>query len=451
MENPENQKTSHFLNRIPPIDLADMLTLILIGAIIFALAIFVYSLVSHRIEGSIITAPMIFVGIGLLASPEGFNVVDVGPTSPLILLFAEIALVLILFSDAARIDFTTLKGNSSYPARLLVIGLPLTIFAGAVIAITLFTDIALPEAALIGAILAPTDAGLGQVIVNSQKVPARIRQALNVESGLNDGGAIPFFALFLVLADAEKDNIPAAQWVLFAAEQIGFGIIVGLIVGLLGGYLVNRAVDKGLMRGRFQWIGFLALAIISFVAADAIGGSGFIAAFVGGFATTLTGKHVGESIIEFTATGGEIFSLAVFFIFGVIAASFMSGITVIILIYAVLSLTLIRMLPVAISLYKTRLKSESVLFIGWFGPRGLASIVLLLITLNEAPGIPGLKTIAAVVGTTILISVFAHGITAKPAIDWYARKIATLPADAPELKEVVESPTRVQSTVKKSK
>ncbi len=269
-----------------------MLSLILIGAIIFSLAIFVYSLVSHRIEGSIITAPMIFVGIGLLVSPEGFDIVAVDANSPLILIFAEIALVLILFSDAARIDFTTLKGNRSYPSRLLAIGLPLTIFAGAVTAIIFFTDIALPEAALIGAILAPTDAGLGQVIVNSPKVPARIRQALNVESGLNDGGAIPFFALFLVLADAEKDNIPAAQWVLFAAEQIGLGILVGLIVGLIGGYLVNKAIDRGMMRGRFQWTGFLALAIISFVAADAVGGSGFIAAFVGGFATTLTGKHV---------------------------------------------------------------------------------------------------------------------------------------------------------------
>ena len=240
-----------------------MLSLILIGAIIFSIAIFIYSLISHRIEGSIVTAPMIFVGIGLLVSPEGLDFVAIGANSPLILMFAEIALVLILFSDAARIDITTLKGNRSYPTRLLAIGLPLTIFAGSVSAMVLFTGIALPEAALIGAILAPTDAGLGQAIVNSPKVPARIRQALNVESGLNDGGAIPFFAFFLVLADAEKNNIPAGQWIIFAAEQIGLGIFVGLIVGVLGGYLVNKAIDKGLMRGRFQWIGFLALAIIS--------------------------------------------------------------------------------------------------------------------------------------------------------------------------------------------
>jgi NhaP-type Na+/H+ or K+/H+ antiporter len=424
-----------------------MLSLILIGAIIFTIALFTYSLVSHRIEGSIFTAPIIFVAIGLLVSPEGLDIIPLSTGSELILVFAEIALVLILFSDAARIDFHKLKGNWSIPSRLLGIGLPLTIFLGAVIAILFFTDISLPEAALIGVILAPTDAGLGQVIVNSPKVPSRIRQALNVESGLNDGGAIPFFAFFLVLAQAEELNIPASQWVLFAFEQIGLGILVGLIVGLLGGYLVNKATQKGLMRGRFSWIGFLSLAVISYGAAIALGGSGFIAAFVGGFATTLTGRAVGESIIEFTSTGGEIFSLAVFFIFGIIAASLIAGITVTVIFYAVLSLTLIRILPVALSLIKTGLKSDSVLFIGWFGPRGLASIVLLLITLNDAPDIPGLETIAIVVSTTVLFSVFAHGITATPAISWYARKVASLPADAPELTEVAESPTRLHLTV----
>jgi sodium/hydrogen antiporter len=419
-----------------------MTSAIFVGIIIFSIAIFVYSLISHRIEGSMVTAPMIFVAIGMLVSPEGLDILSLGANNELILAFAEIALVLILFSDAARIDFKSLKANRSYPSRLLLIGLPLTIFFGAVIAILCFTDIALPEAALIGAILAPTDAGLGQVIVNSPKVPARIREALNVESGLNDGGAIPFFAFFLVLAQAEKANIPASQWILFAIEQIGLGILVGLIIGLVGGYLVHKANEKGLMTGRFQWIGFLALAVISYVAATAVGGSGFIAAFVGGFATTLTGRGVGESMIEFTSTEGEIFSLGVFFVFGVIAASFIPGITPLVLFYAVLSLTLIRILPVAVSFIKSGLRSETVLFMGWFGPRGLASIVLLLITLNDAPDIPGLPIIAVVVSTTVLISVFAHGISANPAITWYSRKIASSDPCAPELNEVVVSPTR---------
>jgi NhaP-type Na+/H+ or K+/H+ antiporter len=422
-----------------------MTSAIFVGLIIFSIAIFAYSLISHRIEGSMVTAPMIFVAIGLLVSPEGLDILSLGADNELILAFAELALVLILFSDAARIDFRSLKANRSYPSRLLLIGLPLTIFLGAVIAILCFTGLGLPEAALIGAILAPTDAGLGQVIVNSPKVPARIREALNVESGLNDGGAIPFFALFLVLAEAEKANIPASQWILFAIEQIGLGILVGLVIGLVGGYLVHKADEKGLMTGRFQWIGFLALAVLSYVVATAVGGSGFIAAFVGGFATTLTGRGVGESMIEFTSTEGEIFSLGVFFVFGVIAASLIPGITPLVIFYAVLSLTLIRMLPVAVSFVKSGLRSETVLFMGWFGPRGLASIVLLLITLNEAPNIPGLPIIAVVVSTTVLISVFAHGISASPAITWYARKMASSDPSAPELEDVVGSPTRTIS------
>jgi len=425
-----------------------MTSAIFVGIIIFSIVIFIYSLLSHRIEGSMVTAPMIFVAIGMLVSPEGIDIVSIGADNEIILAFAEIALVLILFSDAARIDFHKLKGNWSYPSRLLGIGLPLTIFLGAVIAILCFTDLALPEAALIGVILAPTDAGLGQVIVNSPKVPARIRQALNVESGLNDGGAIPFFAFFLVLADAEKANLPASQWVVFAFEQIGLGILVGLIVGLVGGYLVHQAREKGLMTGRFEWIGFLALAVISYVGATSVGGSGFIAAFVGGLATTLTGRGVGESMIEFTSTEGEIFSLGVFFIFGIIAAGLIPGITPLVILYVILSLTLIRILPVAVSLIKTGLHSESVLFMGWFGPRGLASIVLMLIMLNVATDIPGLQTIAVVVSATVLFSVFAHGISANPAITWYARKMASLPADAPELKEVLESPTRTNLMVK---
>jgi NhaP-type Na+/H+ or K+/H+ antiporter len=197
-----------------------------------------------------------------------------------------------------------------------------------------------------------------------------------------------------------------------------------------------------LMTGRFRWIGFLALALISFIAADSVGGSGFIAAFVSGLATTVTGKGVGESVIEFTETGGQILSLGVFFIFGIIAASLLPGLDGLVILYAVLSLTVIRMVPVAISLAGTRLSRSTVGFIGWFGPRGLASIVLMLIALDEAPDLPGIHTIGVVVTTTILISVFVHGFSAAPAIERYEKNVEQLPDDAPERIDVAELPTR---------
>jgi NhaP-type Na+/H+ or K+/H+ antiporter len=419
-----------------------MVPLILLGILAFSLIIFAYSLFARPLDESIITAPMVFVAAGLVLGSFGLDVLDFDSHSSLFLIFAEIALVLVLFADAARIDPRALKGNTNLPLRLLVIGLPLTILAGSVGAILLFTSIALPEAALIGTILAPTDAGLGQAIVNSPKVPARIRQALNVESGLNDGGAIPFFFLFLAFAEASAEGIPASQWVIFAIEQIGVGILMGAAVGYIGSTLIQKGVEKGWMRGEFARIGFLALALISFVAASAAGGSGFIAAFVGGLAAAAAGKGVGESVIEFTETGGQILSLGVFFVFGLLAADLLSGITGTILLYAILSLTLVRMVPVAVSLIRAHLSPASIAFLGWFGPRGLASIVLLFIVYDEASAIPGIQTVTLVVGATVLLSVFAHGITANPAINRYAKLVENLPQDAPERMVVHEVPAR---------
>ena len=419
-----------------------VLPLILAGILAFSLIIFVYSLVARPLGESIITAPMVFVAAGLALGPSELDVLSFSAHSSLFLIFAEIALVLVLFSDAARIDPRALKGNKNLPARLLIIGLPLTIFAGCLGSVLLFTALALPEAALIGTILAPTDAGLGQAIVASPKVPVRIRQALNVESGLNDGGTMPFFFLFLALAEASAEGIPASQWLILALEQIGLGILVGAACGYIGSSLIQKGVKKGWMKGEFTWIGFFALALISFVTADAVGGSGFIAAFVGGLAAAAAGEGIGESVIEFTEAGGQILSLGVFFVFGLLAADLLSGITGTILLYAVLSLTLVRMVPVAISLAGTHLSPASVGFIGWFGPRGLASIVLLFIVYDEASGISGLSTITLVVGATILLSVFAHGLTANPAINRYAKLIGKLPQDAPERMEVHEVPTR---------
>jgi NhaP-type Na+/H+ or K+/H+ antiporter len=420
-----------------------MVTLILAAVIAFALLVLAYALVSHRLGDTVVTGPMFFVAAGLILGPVGLGVINFSAGSTLILAIAAIALVFVLFTDAARINLRALTGDRNLPLRLLAIGLPLTILAGAAGAMLLFTTLTIAEAALLGSILAPTDASLGIAIVNSPLVPARIRQALNVESGLNDGGAIPFFALFLVLAEATTEGQPAGAWAVFALQQIGLGILAGAAIGIAGSLLIQRSRKEGWMRGEFTWIAFLALALLSFFIADALGGSGFIAAFVAGLLAAAIGGGVEESVIEFSSVTGEILSFGIFFIFGLVAAGMLTRITAPVLLYAVLSLTLVRMVPVALSLAGTHLKPSSVAFIGWFGPRGLASIVLLLIAMDEAPGIPGLSTIALVVATTILLSVFAHGITANPAIGRYAKLVARLPADAPERREVLhEVPTR---------
>ena len=293
-----------------------------------------------------------------------------------------------------------------------------------------------------GTVLAPTDAALGQPVVSNPRVPARIRQALNVEAGLNDGLSVPFLALFLTLAEAEGEQLTASVWIRFALEQIGWGVLVGVGVGVVGGWLVSRALRRGWVTDSFQRLSLLTLAIIAWALADTIGGNGFIAAFVGGLVIGPTVERVGERLIRFTEAEGQLLNLSVFFIFGVLAAGLVRSLSWTIILYALLSITVIRMLPVALSLLGTGLRTVSVLFAGWFGPRGLASVVLGLVVLEEAPLLPGRSELEAVVTLTVLLSVLLHGITAAPLSAAYARRVEGMAADVPEKREAVVMPSR---------
>jgi sodium/hydrogen antiporter len=292
-------------------------------------------------------------------------------------------------------------------------------------------------------VLAPTDAALGQAVVSNPRVPVRIRQALNVEAGLNDGLSVPFLALFLILA-VEGEHLSANLWIRFALEQIGFGALVGIGVGLAGGWLVSWASNRGWMTESFQRLALLALALIAWALADQIGGNGFIAAFVGGLVVGPAVERVGERLLRFTESEGQLLNLSVFFIFGVLALGLLGSLTWQIALYVLLSLTVVRMLPVAASLLGTHLRGVSVLFAGWFGPRGLASIVLGLIVVAEAPQLPGASEIEVVVASTVFLSVLLHGVTAAPLSAAYARRVEGMPADAPEKKEAPEKPTRLE-------
>jgi sodium/hydrogen antiporter len=418
-----------------------MTEFVLIFILAFAAVVLLYALISRRLEGTAITPQMVFVAVGLLLSPAALALIDAaGEGTGTILIIAEIALVLTLFSDAARIDFTALRRGKMLPIRLLVVGLPLTILLGGLVAAGMLPGLTLAEAALIGAVLAPTDAALGQAIVTNPRIPVKIRQALNVESGLNDGGSIPFFYFFLAFAVAETSGAPEQSLAMSALVLIGIGILVGLVVGFLGTWLVDAAEKRGWMTGTFTWIAFLALALIAWVTAETLGGSGFIAAFVGGLAVAASGRTVGEAALEFAETEGQVLNLAVFFVLGLFAATLMAGFSWAVLLYAVLSLTLIRMLPVAVSLIGTGLSPKTVLVMGWFGPRGLASIVLLLIIFVDAGTLTGMATVQAVIVTTVLLSVFAHGISAAPLIQRYATVVEALPAGSRESEDVAVEP-----------
>jgi NhaP-type Na+/H+ or K+/H+ antiporter len=409
---------------------------------VLATVVFFFGLVSRRLEGTVLTAPIVFVVAGFVLGPWGLGLVEFELDDHAVLLLGEIALAIMLFTDAAGTDLSALRQNEALPLRLLGIGMPLTIALGSAAAALVLTDLTFWEAAIVGTVLAPTDAALGQAVVSNPRVPVRLRQALNVEAGLNDGLSVPFLALFLTLAEAEEEHLSADLWIRFALEQVGLGVLVGVGVGLAGGWLVSWASKREWMTDSSQRLALLALALIAWALADQIGGNGFIAAFVGGLAVGPTVERVGEQLIRFSEAEGQLLNLSVFFIFGVFVFGAIQHLSWEVALYALLSLTLIRMLPVALSLYGKHLRGISVLFAGWFGPRGLGSIVLGLIVVEEAPLLPGRDEIEMVVALTVLLSVLLHGLTAAPLSALYARRVEGMEADAPEKQGAVESPTR---------
>ena len=407
---------------------------------VLAGVVFVFGLVSRRLEGTILTAPLVFVAAGVILGPAGLGLVEFKLDDHTVLLLGEITLAIVLFTDAARTNLSTLRQNERLPLRLLGIGMPLTIALGTVVAALLLTDLSFWEAAIVGTVLAPTDAALGQTVVSNPRVPIRVRQALNIEAGLNDGLSVPFLALFLTLAVAEEELQPTSYWIRFALEQVGLGVLVGVGVGLAGGWLLSQASQREWMTDASQRLALLALALIAWTLADQIGGNGFIAAFVGGLVVGPTVERVGEQLMRFTEVEGQLLNLSVFFIFGVFVVGLIQPLSWEVALYGLLSLTLIRMLPVAASLVGSRLGGVSVLFMGWFGPRGLASIVLGLIVVAEAPLLAGREQIEVVVALTVLLSVLLHGVTAAPLSALYARKVEEMAADVPEKREAVEVP-----------
>ena len=403
--------------------------------VVFASLLFLYSLVSRRLERTIVTAPIVFAAAGMLTYLISPEILGASGKTGVFLQLAEVGLVLLLFTDASRTDLGVLRSIRNLPARLLSTGMLLTILLGAIGARLVFPQLSIWEAGILAAILAPTDAGLGQIIVNSPRVPMRIRQALNVEAGLNDGLSVPFLMFFIALAAVASEGRQASL-MRFIVEQLGLGAFIGAAIGLVGGLLLSLARRREWMAESFLRIGVVALPLLCLKASEMAGASMFIAAFVAGLAVQIGFKVAGRHSVEFAEEWGQLINLSVFFLFGLMVARACPQFNLALGIYAILSLTVVRMVPVAIALYGTRLSPASVVFMGWFGPRGLASIVLGLVYLEQEKQLPGEATIRLAVMATVGLSIFAHGLSAIPGIGLYERKIAALGAEAPEHKEV---------------
>jgi NhaP-type Na+/H+ or K+/H+ antiporter len=413
------------------------------GLTVLAVVIVSYTLVASKLDRWWITGPMVFVAAGALLGPGGLDLLPLSLGNEAVLVLTELTLGLLLFSGASTVRLRDVGGDVGLPNRLLFIGLPLTIIAGAVLAYLVFPGTAWAAAALIATILAPTDAALGLAVVANTAVPVRIRRALNVESGLNDGLATPFVTLFIAMVVAEE-AIGDHSWGLEALKQIGLAIAAAVTVGYLGGKLLTYTRGRGWTSGVSEQIAILGLSLLAYEGAVTIGGNGFVAAFVGGL---LFGAATRRRLAERTQFTEAIGLSAGFVVWSLFGALFVGELLVHDLsarpiVYAILSLTVIRMAPVAIAMIGTGLRPSTLAFMGWFGPRGLASVVFTLLALEEFEQGGG-RLLVATATWTILLSVTLHGLSASPLAARYGALIAKA-GDIPEKTPAAEPEIRIR-------
>ncbi|MEM8696882.1 MAG: cation:proton antiporter [Pseudomonadota bacterium] len=383
-----------------------------------------YGIFSRPLGATIAPAPLVFALAGLALSVSGLVLFNVNPGSETLLLFAECTLALVLFGDASRLSLRKVIGMNVIAQRMLLIGMPLAILFGTLAALGLFPELFWMEAALLAAMLAPTDAALGAAVVENEDVPLRVRRAAVTESGLNDGLAVPFVLLFAALAGYVELGTHGdwSFWVRFAAQQIGFGLLAGIGVGLAGGFAIVWAARADWLDPRFETLACVGVAAGAFLAAEAIGGNAFVSAFIAGLGFAAICEERTGMVAEFVEEEGKFFSLTLFFIFGLtLAPTALAELQWMYLVYALLSLTVIRMAAIALSLIGTGARLATIAYLGWFGPRGLATIVFVLLVFGE--GVTS-EPIRATAYLTVLLSIVLHGITAAPLAARYAHSKA---------------------------
>jgi NhaP-type Na+/H+ or K+/H+ antiporter len=407
---------------------------------LMAVAAVAYALVSRRLASTVVTAPIFFAAVGFLAGPV-LGIVDLEPDDSFLVLLLEAALVMVLFADASSLDIRRWTREPALSGRLLGIGLPLTMIAGALLAYLLIPGLEVWQAALIGAILAPTDAALGQAVVANPRVPAVVRNALNVESGLNDGLVLPFVTILITIglvAGGMESELQAAE-VLFLA-LVG-STVIGLLLGVGGGRLIRMAVGRGLIDAHWLPIALVALAIAAYSIADEVGASGFLAVWVAGLATgSVVRDHVDEAAFHLPEQLADVLAAIGFLLLGTaLIGPILERATPVTFVYALASLTVIRMIPVGVAMLRSGFAPASIAYIGWFGPRGLASIVFAGAVFEAA--VPDAGAITDVILLTVVLSLILHGVTAAVGARRYAAWFEAAAAADPEIPEAAELQT----------
>jgi NhaP-type Na+/H+ or K+/H+ antiporter len=385
----------------------------------------IYSLLTKVIAKTSLTLPIIFTGVGYLVSYQVNGLAEPQVLRDSTRLLAEVTLILVLFSDASHVKLERLRENYAIPARMLALGLPLTLALGTAVAWFLNPGSGVAMALLTAAVLTPTDAALGQTVVSSPDVPKTLSQAINVESGLNDGLVLPFVLFGAMMTASSTSTMHADGFAVAVLLQIVLGPLVGLACGWGLAKAMDFAQTKNLMAESASGIVFLSAAFMSYVGAEIVGGNGFIAAFIAGMVFGNVYKHEIHFIGEFMEGVGQALTMLAFLAFGALLLP--AGILHMqwkAIVLALLFLTVVRMVPIWISLAGSGLATRDRLFLGWFGPRGLASILFTMIITDEFD-IPGEAELLACVSMTVFLSVVLHGATAAPLSRWIGKSPKT--------------------------
>ena len=389
----------------------------------FAALLFVYSLISEKVERLSLSGPIVFVAVGVALGPLGLEWFNPSVNFGNGKLLIDLTLALFLFVDAAGANLSVLRKNWRIPGRMLLLGLPLTMVLGAILALMLFPEFSVYEAAILGVMLAATDAALGKAVVTNQGVPAHLREGLSAESGLNDGLAVPFLLLFIALEQGAAVRGEGVALELLG-EEVGIGLAVGVVLSLSAAKVVRLAKEAHWLGHVWQSMTVPALAILIFAVAQGLHGSGYIAAFVGGLCFRAAMKEDVHAMLLPAEGAGEVLAMTAWVLFAMmLLPAALPHVGWREVIYAVLSLTIIRMMPVILSLTGTGEPMASKAFLAWFGPRGLASLAFATIVWSEQ--IPEAGTVVAVTILTVGISLVVHGVTARPFASCLAGRVST--------------------------
>ncbi len=395
------------------------LTVFIIASIVLVYGYFSKLLLRFNISG-----PMIFLLFGFLLSPLGFNLIEMHLEDEAVKIIAELALIVVLFTDSSTINLQSLKKNYKLPLRLLVIGLPLTILLSVYVGRVFFVDAPLLYIIVMALILAPTDAALGKAVVIDKDVPKEVREGINIESGLNDGIVFPLLMTLLFVITSHEELNPNESWIAYLLEQIFYGGCIGALSGFSVAKGLDFALKKSWIQKSYENLTPLSLAILTYFVAEYFGGNGFIAVFVGGFFFGNYSEFLAQDKKSFLESEGEVLILISFLVFGLtfIPLTLVYW-TPKVFLYSLLSLTFLRMLPVFLSLIESGLSLKSKLFIGWFGPRGIASILYVMTVAQHVSADKIDNELFGVVSLTVFLSIILHGLSAKPLVRRYAKDL----------------------------